>query len=447
MSDKIVLPILFGILILTGLGFSQQASATWFDHTHTENHTHYYNHVHSYIHEHKECHSHTLSPFCHYHYSDHTHYYNHEHSENHVHESIHSHLIEITQPDITVPAIGSWGNYVTFSPFVTMTEPPGYLECSPYSGSVFPIGSTTVTCTQSDNSGFSETMTFTVTVTSDDSDFDGVPNSIDQCPGDDDTIDVDNDGIPDCIDSIIDTDGDGTEDSTDECPFDPNKVLPGLEGCGLPELVTCAPGTTLNTATNQCEADPIPQVECAPGTTLNTATNQCEADQQPSQCAPGTTLNTATNQCELIPLDDSDGDGVPDDFDVCLDDPNKISPGFAGCGVDETADTDNDGTVDYFDQCPLDPNKIIFGFTGCGNPEPEPISCASGTTLNPATNQCEADVTQSQLDNAEDEIQNLFNILLNGEADICHNDKTKTVSIASIGTHLSHGDEFGACEE
>ena len=115
MSDKIVLPILFGILILTGLGFSQQASATWFDHTHTENHTHYYNH---------------------------------EHSENHVHESIHSHLIEITQPDITVPSIGSWGNYVTFSPFVTMTEPPGYLECSPYSGSVFPIGSTTVTCTQ-----------------------------------------------------------------------------------------------------------------------------------------------------------------------------------------------------------------------------------------------------------------------------------------------------------
>jgi len=39
-------------------------------------------------------------------------------------------------------------------------------------------------------------------------------------------------------------------------------------------------------------------LECGAGTTLNTTTNQCEADPQESQCALGTTLNVSTNECE-----------------------------------------------------------------------------------------------------------------------------------------------------
>jgi len=51
-----------------------------------------------------------------------------------------------------------------------------------------------------------------------DSDGDGVADSQDQCPGFDDTVDVDNDSIPDGCDPLIDSDGDGVADSEDQCP-------------------------------------------------------------------------------------------------------------------------------------------------------------------------------------------------------------------------------------
>jgi thrombospondin type 3 repeat protein len=50
-----------------------------------------------------------------------------------------------------------------------------------------------------------------------DSDGDGVPDTSDQCPGADDRIDVDNDGIPDCKDTLIDSDRDGVADNIDMC--------------------------------------------------------------------------------------------------------------------------------------------------------------------------------------------------------------------------------------
>ena len=51
-----------------------------------------------------------------------------------------------------------------------------------------------------------------------DADGDGVSDADDLCPGFDDTIDADADGIPDGCDDLIDTDGDGASDSEDRCP-------------------------------------------------------------------------------------------------------------------------------------------------------------------------------------------------------------------------------------
>ena len=56
-----------------------------------------------------------------------------------------------------------------------------------------------------------------------DSDGDGVPDPDDVCPGLDDTIDVDADGIADCNDPLVDSDGDGIADSADVCS---DTVLP-----------------------------------------------------------------------------------------------------------------------------------------------------------------------------------------------------------------------------
>ncbi len=41
--------------------------------------------------------------------------------------------------------------------------------------------------------------------------------------------------FPISIKSDTDTDSDGAVDCNDNCPIDPNKVEPGLCGCGIPE--------------------------------------------------------------------------------------------------------------------------------------------------------------------------------------------------------------------
>ncbi len=68
-----------------------------------------------------------------------------------------------------------------------------------------------------------------------DSDGDGVPDDEDQCPGEDDTIDVDSDGIPDCIDPLIDSDGDGVPDDEDQCPGEDDTI--DVDSDGIPDCI------------------------------------------------------------------------------------------------------------------------------------------------------------------------------------------------------------------
>ena len=62
--------------------------------------------------------------------------------------------------------------------------------------------------------------------TNDDLDGDGVANQDDYCPGGDDTVDTDEDGVPDdCDDEPFDYDNDRIIDDDDNCPlmFNPNQ--------------------------------------------------------------------------------------------------------------------------------------------------------------------------------------------------------------------------------
>ncbi len=80
-----------------------------------------------------------------------------------------------------------------------------------------------------------------------------------------------------------DSDGDGVVDVCDGCPNDPNKIAPGLCGCGVPDT--------------DSDADATP--DCSDG---------CPND--PSKTAPGI--------CGCGVADtDSDGDGVADCHDIC----------------------------------------------------------------------------------------------------------------------------------
>jgi len=78
---------------------------------------------------------------------------------------------------------------------------------------------------------------FSVALLASDSDGDGVDNSTDNCPrtANPDQADGDGDGIGDYCDGP-DSDGDGVTDAWDGCPLDSMKAVPGLCGCGEPDI-------------------------------------------------------------------------------------------------------------------------------------------------------------------------------------------------------------------
>ncbi len=118
---------------------------------------------------------------------------------------------------------------------------------------------------------------------------------------------------------------------TDNCPNDPNKLEPGICGCGVVDDPT--------------DTDSDGSADCVDG---------CPAD--PAKIAPGA--------CGCGVADtDSDSDGTADCNDACPADPTKIAPLFCGCGQPET-DTDADGSPDCVDGCPNDPNQTDVALCG-----------------------------------------------------------------------------------
>ena len=58
---------------------------------------------------------------------------------------------------------------------------------------------------------------------------------------------------------------------------------------------------------------------------------------------------------------DSDGDGVPDKYDMCPDTPPGVAVDEFGCPLD----SDGDGVPDYLDECPDTPEGYIVDDRGC----------------------------------------------------------------------------------
>jgi len=128
---------------------------------------------------------------------------------------------------------------------------------------------------------------------SDDSDDDGVPDNDDNCP---------NTHNPEQLDSDYDNVG----DACDECPNDPDKVDPGICGCGTPDT----------------DSDNDGVLDCNDG---------CPDDPdkvEPGECGCGT------------PDTDSDNDGVPDCNDLCAATPSGTPVDAYGC-----SDMNISGTV------------------------------------------------------------------------------------------------------
>jgi OOP family OmpA-OmpF porin len=149
-----------------------------------------------------------------------------------------------------------------------------------------------------------------------DSDGDGVPDSIDRCPNTPHGVQVDQYGCP------LDSDGDGVPDYLDKCPNTPKGVQVDQNGCPL-----------------DSDGDGVPDyLDKCPNTPKGMQVDQ--------------------NGC---PPQDSDGDGVPDYMDKCPNTPKGVKVDANGCPLD----SDGDGVPDYLDECPHTPAGAKVLPNGC----------------------------------------------------------------------------------
>ncbi len=132
----------------------------------------------------------------------------------------------------------------------------------------------------------------------------------------------------------VDSDNDGMDDHLDTCPNTPGGESIDANGCSDSQKDSDNDGVTDNL-------------------------DQC----------PGTTDGAFANSegCAYYQRDD-DEDGVKNNIDVCFDTPPSASVDANGCS-DPHQDLDDDGIINDRDACPTSPENELIGINGCSASE------------------------------------------------------------------------------
>lgn len=148
-----------------------------------------------------------------------------------------------------------------------------------------------------------------------DSDKDGVPDGVDQCP------DTPLGCVVDAVGCPLDSDGDGVCDGLDKCPDTPKGCKVDANGCPI-----------------DSDGDGV-----------------CDGLDQCANTPKGVKVDS--KGCPL----DADGDGVPDYLDKCPNTPKGCKVDANGCPID----SDGDGVCDGVDRCPDTPAGVKVDEFGC----------------------------------------------------------------------------------
>ncbi len=184
----------------------------------------------------------------------------------------------------------------------------------------------------------------------------------DACPNDPNKIAP---GICGCGVPDADSDNDGTADCLDSCPADPVKTSPGVCGCGAVDSSADSDADGTVDCLDGCSTDPAKTSPGVCGCGVSDVDSDADGAANCNDACPSDPNKVAAGVCGCGVLDtDTDGDGTADCNETCDTDPAKTSPGVCGCGVSDV-DSDADGTADCNDMCPNDPNKVVPGTCGC----------------------------------------------------------------------------------
>jgi outer membrane protein assembly factor BamB len=148
-----------------------------------------------------------------------------------------------------------------------------------------------------------------------DTDGDGVPDRLDDCPtvANPDQSDRDHDGIGDACNDAMDSDGDEWADALDDCPSVANPDQSDRDGDGIGDACDPYPDDSNNEAA-ACRADRASLEQ-------ELAAASQELDQ----------TQAALQECQAAAVRDSDGDGVRDVADLCPDTSAGAPVDATGC--------------------------------------------------------------------------------------------------------------------